>query len=431
MGDVWLAHNETLDIEVAVKLLRKEADGPEAGSRFLREARAAARLTHPAIVRIFDFGIAEHGEPFIVMERLTGEDLATALQRRGRLPAVHAVRTLLPIAHALASAHAKGVVHRDLKPENVFLSRGEGDRLEPKVVDFGVAKLDLPMELQLTKDGMLLGSPAYMSPEQAQGIGVDHRADIWSLAVVLYETIAGIRPFDGRTHNATLISIGKDEPKPFTELSAGDDELWRIVAKGLRKDRRQRWDSMRAFGEALASWALKCGATEDIAGQAIDATWGKAATTGGDGLGVSLPPPAAPREAVDTLRRAVVRPKRWMWIAGAGAAGVLVLGSLVWKLATSAPSAPSPVAKVSATTSAPSPGLPPSMPAPAASEAKGPDGVPAGRKAGVAHKKRARAIPVKTLAQIPVDSQTASGAAKKSAGARSAKTRSGSTNPYR
>jgi serine/threonine-protein kinase len=393
MGDVWLARNETLDIDVAVKLLRKEAEGPEAGSRFLREARAAARLAHPSIVRIFDFGLAEQGEPFIVMERLIGEDLSTALQRRGRLPAIHAVRTLLPIAHALASAHAKGVIHRDLKPENVFLSRGEGERLEPKVVDFGVAKLDLPMELQLTKDGMLLGSPAYMSPEQSQGIGVDHRADIWSLAVVLYETIAGVRPFDGKTHNATLISIGRDEPRPFTELSAGDDELWRIVAKGLRKDRRHRWDTMRSFGEALAIWAVDRGATEDITGQAIESLWANAGQ--GDVLGVSLMPPALRREAVDTLRRPPApRPRRWPLFAGAGALALLLVGAVFWKHASAPEPAPAvpvvvkpapltaPAATVTAATSADS-AAPPVKATP--------------------HRKNGRPIPVKNLSQIPVD----------------------------
>ena len=330
MGDVWLARNETLDVEVAVKLLRKEADGPEAGSRFLQEAKAAARLTHSSIVRIFDFGIAERGEPFIVMERLVGEDLATVLQRRGRFPAIHAVRTILPIAHALASAHAKGVIHRDLKPENVFIAQGEaGERIEPKVVDFGVAKLDLPKELQLTKGGVLLGSPAYMPPEQARGAGVDHRADIWSLAVVLYEMVAGVRPFDAKTHNAILVAIGRDEPRPFTELSAGDDELWNIVAKGLRKDRRLRWESMLAFGEALASWARARGAIDDVRGQAIETTWAESVEDLAL-VGRSIPPPTVRRETVDTLRRPL-RHGRWRWAVVAAVAAVALIAALVWK----------------------------------------------------------------------------------------------------
>ncbi len=396
MGDVWLARNEALDIDVAVKLLRKEAEGPEAGSRFLREARAAARLTHPAIVRIFDFGLAERGEPFIVMERLIGEDLATLLQRRGRFPAIHAVRTLLPIVHALVSAHAKGVIHRDLKPENVFLARADGDRIEPKVVDFGVAKLDLPKELTLTKDGVLLGSPAYMPPEQAQGTGVDHRADIWSVAVVLYEMVAGIRPFDGRTHNAILIAIQRDEPRAFTDLSAGDDQLWSIVAKGLCKDRRQRWDSMRAFGEALANWALARGATEDISGQAIEATW-RDSSDELVMLGQSAPPPTVRRETVDTIARAPRRRLWWRWALGVAIAAVLVLAALLWKGARwkgarseKPPAAPPAVVQSYEPRSSPLPATAEAPPAPASAVPSAPARNP-------------NAVPVTASSQLPVN----------------------------
>src|SRR5262249_35521643 len=181
----------------------------------------------------------------------------------------------LPLVEALAAAHAKGVVHRDLKPENVFLAQREGDRLQPMIVDFGVAKVDVPMDLELTKDGMLLGSPAYMSPEQARGAPVDLRADVWSLAVVLYEMVTGVRPFEGRTRNATLVAIGRDEPRPLTQLSAGDDELWAVVAKALRKNPDARWPSMRAFGQSLANWLMARGASEDVTGAALDAVWVK------------------------------------------------------------------------------------------------------------------------------------------------------------
>ncbi len=404
MGDVWLARNEALDIDVAVKLLRKEADGPDAGSRFLREARAAARLTHPAIVRIFDFGIAERGEPFIVMERLIGEDLATLLQRRGRFPAIHAVRMILPIIHALVSAHAKGVIHRDLKPENVFLARGEGDRIEPKVVDFGVAKLDLPKELALTKNGVLLGSPAYMPPEQAQGVGVDHRADIWSLAVVLYEMVAGVRPFDGKTHNALLVSIGADEPRPLTDLSAGDEELWGIVAKALRKDRRERWESMRAFGEALAAWAIARGASEDVTGHAIEATWRDSADEVVM-LGQSLPPPTVRRETVDTLRRGPPRHKRWRWAwVIVAIALVSIAAALLWRRAR--PAAVGPGASNSIQRyqplAAPSP-QDSSTPAVPATPPVVLDSLPKPEESA----KRSRAVPVRTLSQLPVDGASA------------------------
>jgi serine/threonine-protein kinase len=400
MGDVWLARNEALDIDVAVKLLRKEAEGPDAGSRFLREARAAARLTHPATVRIFDFGIAEGGEPFIVMERLIGEDLATLLQRRGRFPAIHAVRTILPIVHALASAHAKGVIHRDLKPENVFLARADGDRIEPKVVDFGVAKLDLPKELSLTKNGVLLGSPAYMPPEQAQGTGVDHRADIWSLAVVLYEMVAGVRPFDGKTHNAVLIAIGRDEPRPITDLSAGDEDLWNIVAKGLCKDRRQRWESMRAFGEALAGWAIARGASEDITGHAIEATW-RDSSDEVVTFGPSPPPPTVRREPVDTLRRASLRYKHWRWVAAAVAAAVLLLVVAWWKRVRSVPDQARESNQAQRYQPVVAP-LPADTPTSAATPPPVVDAPPSAKPAAPGTKS-ARPVPVRTLSQLPVD----------------------------
>jgi hypothetical protein len=429
MGDVWLAHNETLDIEVAIKLMRHESRSPEATERLLREARAAARLRHPAIVRIFDFGAADHGEPYIVMERLVGEDLATLLGRRGRLPSVDAVKTILPIVEALASAHAKGVVHRDIKPENVFLARRESERLQPMIVDFGVAKVDVPMDLELTKNGMLLGSPAYMSPEQARGAPVDHRADIWSLAVVLYEMVTGVRPFDGRTRNAILVSIGRDEPRPLTQLSAGDDELWAIVAKGLRKNPDARWPAMRSFGQALANWLIARGTTEDLAGAVLDATWAKpAAGRLPDELGVvSQIPHAAPREAVNTLPRAVPAPalvlRRWLVTGGVSAAvvGAAAVMAMTGHHATPPPVASATIVSPPAPPRAPVATTPPAAPAPAARAA--PAATPSRAK-----RAKTKPIPVKSLAQIPVD-RSPSAAGKKPAPRRAAASRTSPSKP--
>ncbi|HEU5075646.1 MAG TPA: serine/threonine-protein kinase, partial [Polyangiaceae bacterium] len=138
MGAVWRARNMDLDVEVALKLIRAEATLSEATDRLLREAQAAAKLIDAGIVRVFDFGRSEQGNPFIVMELLEGEDLAAAIQRRGRLSPKRAVRVLLPVVRALSVAHQNGIVHRDLKPENVFLSK-TSNGLQPKVVDFGIA----------------------------------------------------------------------------------------------------------------------------------------------------------------------------------------------------------------------------------------------------------------------------------------------------
>jgi serine/threonine protein kinase len=292
MGDVWLAHNEALDVDVAVKLVRPASGEKDAAERLLGEARAAARLGHPAIVRVFDFGQTASGDPFIVMEHLEGEDLGTALGRLGRLRPPKAIRTLLPIAHALMAAHGKGIVHRDLKPENVFLARVEGDRLQPKIVDFGIAQVDRAKTSHASLAGGLLGSPAYMAPEQARGGEVDHRADVWSFSVVLYEVIAGRRPFIGDTPEAVLHAIVSAEPAPFPSEVGVDGPLFSIIQRGLAKNPADRFPSMKEFGETLAIWLLANGVTEDITGASLDTVWGSTPPPAGDLLGSLRPAPA-------------------------------------------------------------------------------------------------------------------------------------------
>jgi eukaryotic-like serine/threonine-protein kinase len=291
MGAVWRAHDETLDVDVALKLIHRSLVGEETADRLLQEARAAAKLGHSAIVRVFDFGRTKFGEPFIVMELLEGEDLGTLLERRGRLSAIRAVQTILPIVHALDAAHAKGIIHRDLKPENIFVAKEDGQRLQPKIVDFGIAKLDHG-DTRVTRTGALLGSPAYMSPEQARGDDVDHRADIWSLCVVLYEIITGRIPFEGKNANATLYAIIANDPPPLVMFASGDDELWTILSIGLAKDPDKRWQAMRTLGEALAHWLRSRGVNDDVSGAALDATW----LPGGDRLDSlsTVPPQVAP-----------------------------------------------------------------------------------------------------------------------------------------
>lgn len=273
MGDVWLAHNQTLDIDVAIKLIRAESANADLADRLLTEARAAARLGHPAIVRINDFGKTSLGDPYIVMELLDGEDLAKTLVARGRLSPMKAVRSLLPIAHALTTAHTKGIVHRDLKPGNIFLAKTDEGHINPKLVDFGVAKLENEHPPRPSHTGALFGSPLYMSPEQARGDDVDHRADIWALAVVLYETMVGRPPFDGKNYNAVLYSITTNPPTPITDFALGDPELWAILDRALQKDPDRRWYSMRDFGEALARWLQDRGVFADITGASLETNW--------------------------------------------------------------------------------------------------------------------------------------------------------------
>lgn len=273
MASVWVAHNEPLDIHVAIKFIRAELQAHGLAERLLQEARAAARLGHPAIVRVTDFGKTHQGDPYIVMELLTGEDLGAALSRRGALEPLRAVRTLLPIADALATAHAKKIVHRDLKPENIFLATTEEGRTQPKLVDFGIAKFEREDTQRITQMGAAMGSPAYMSPEQARGLDVDGRTDVWSMCVVLYETLTKSLPFQGPNYTALVCAILDNPPRPVAELGIHDAELWQIIARGLEKSADKRWQSMRELGTALARWAIAHGATDDVCGSNLSSTW--------------------------------------------------------------------------------------------------------------------------------------------------------------
>jgi eukaryotic-like serine/threonine-protein kinase len=274
MGVVWSARNIALDSLVALKVVRATSDKVTLQGRLIQEARAAAKLTHPAIVKVFDVGQTERGDPFIVMELLEGDSLGDILAKEGRLPAVQAVRTLLPIADALWLAHSKGIVHRDLKPDNVFVVQQEGV-IQPKLVDFGIVKVQgVEVESHLTRDGDVLGSPDYMSPEQARGQDdVGHYSDIWSFCVVLYEAVSGRTPYKGANYNALLRQIVEDTPPSLRELAAGDDELSAIVMRGLSKQPEQRFASMGELGRALAQWLLHHGVTEDICGSTLEARW--------------------------------------------------------------------------------------------------------------------------------------------------------------
>lgn len=273
MGEVWAAHSETLDIEVAIKLIRESTSDHTSHERLLREARLAARLQDPAIIRIFDVGTSEKGDPYIVMELLKGEDLASHLERVGAHTPEYAVRLLLPVLRALETIHDAGVVHRDLKPENIFLSRRANGVTQPKLLDFGIAKLEKSVDLRLTHTGILVGSPCFMSPEQARGEEANTLSDLWSFCVVLYETVTGRLPFTGNNYNALLQSILKSDPLSFAEAHVLDDHLWDIVQRGLAKDTKARWPNAQKLGDALAAYLLQRKVTHDVSGVALRASW--------------------------------------------------------------------------------------------------------------------------------------------------------------
>jgi serine/threonine protein kinase len=267
-GVVWVAHDRVLNLEVAVKLVREfEAANDDFARRTQLEASSAARIAHPAVCRALDFGLSEHGEPFVVSELLEGESLDDAIVRTGRLEATHAVRLLLPILEALRAAHESGIIHCDVKPANIFLARDGLRRLQPKLLDFGIA-----CWLGDTSEAGICGTPHYMSPEQAQGGGdVDGRSDLWSFCATLYETLTGVVPFWGENHESVLRAVQSAEPEPITTFCTGDDALSAIVLRGLQRHRDARWQSARELSGELCRWLLAQGVETDVCDHSLRA----------------------------------------------------------------------------------------------------------------------------------------------------------------
>jgi serine/threonine-protein kinase len=274
MGVVWLARHSTLDIDVAVKLPNPSERGSAQQLRAFTEARLAAQLLHPAVCRVLDFGLTAEGDPCVVTEWLQGETLADVLAREGRLPATEAVGILLPLLEALSITHGRGVVHQDVKPENLFLARDAQHRLQPKLLDFGIARESARCASWL-KPGVISGTPFYMSPEQAGGrADIDHRADVWSACATLYEMVSGRLPFDGDTCEEVLALVTESEPRPLLEHGVGDPALAAIIHRGLQKERDRRFASAAELWAALANWLIDQGVETDVTGQSLRSRFG-------------------------------------------------------------------------------------------------------------------------------------------------------------
>jgi serine/threonine-protein kinase len=349
MGVVWVAHSLVLGVDVALKLIRASIAGPALSSRMAREAHAAARLGHPALVRVFDFGWTGRGDPFLVMELVQGETLSALLDRDARLTPIRAVQMLLPIADGLRLAHEKEIVHRDIKPDNIFIAADAFGRVQPKLLDFGIAKVEHGTgDGKLTQFGAVLGSPEYMSPEQALGAEeVDGRTDVWSFCVVLYQVLTGEMPFRRPNYNALMHAIINDEPAPTTDLGVADAGLWAVIQRGLSKKRERRWPSVSAVGEALALWLYEHGIKEDISGNSIRAVWLDAGLTSSriELVSSAAPRPTSardrgapalallrslePRPQVEAAPHALVRPSTRSPLLAGIALGGLTAGVLV------------------------------------------------------------------------------------------------------
>ncbi len=254
MGAVWVARHQLLDTDVAVKFMDAAiASNESLRQRFEREAKAAALIKSPHVVQVLDYGV-EDGTPYIVMELMEGEDLGARLERVGRVEIAEAYRILEPIGKALRRAHDLGIVHRDLKPGNVFLARSGDDEIV-KVLDFGIAKdVTITGAATSTSSGMMLGSPSYMSPEQIRETKqVDHRSDLWSVGVILYEALTGRMPFDEVENiGKLLVTICTEAaPPPSSLLPSLDPEVDRFFERALARDKAARFQSMSELVEAF------------------------------------------------------------------------------------------------------------------------------------------------------------------------------------
>ena len=340
MGAVYEAVQLRLNKRVAVKLMARDlAANQEALARFHREAEITSHLGHPHLVAVFDFGQAESGEPYLVMEYLEGEDLDQRLRRVGRMPIETVVRVVKQVASALGAAHDQGVVHRDLKPGNVFLLQIPGEPDFAKVLDFGISKMKAA-RTQLTNASAVMGTPNYMSPEQATGMveDIDHHADQWALACIAWQMLLGRGPFVADEVAAILYQIINLDPHPLAPRVPGlPPAVETVLRRALSKRPAERFASIREFSRAFDTAA---------SGRPADATPAPVAvppatpagptiaygTTPVAGSAPAAPAPQARREpaaevsqtdddAMETLPRNRIRPVHMLVMA----VGVLLL----------------------------------------------------------------------------------------------------------
>jgi serine/threonine-protein kinase len=262
MGAVFEVEHSAIGRVVAMKVLHPAQAGKKvAVKRFHQEARAAGGIGHPNICEVFDFGTLGDGSPYLVMERLKGETLASRIANEGGLPFLDVVDVVMQVLSGLAAAHERGILHRDIKPENVFLAERAGYPAIAKLLDFGVSKIipgaavgEWDDETDLTKTGMVMGTPYYMSPEQARGDrNLDGRVDLYACGVMLYESLTGQRPFIAKNYNSLLVQILQGGASPPRSLRASiPTALEAVVVRAMAKNRDDRYQSAADFSRALA-----------------------------------------------------------------------------------------------------------------------------------------------------------------------------------
>ncbi|MBI4704495.1 MAG: serine/threonine protein kinase [Deltaproteobacteria bacterium] len=329
MGSVWVADHLTLHSQVAVKFMSASVeDDPVSVARFTREARAAANIKSPHVVRMFDHGATEDGVRYLVMELLDGDSLDKRLRTTGPLNLIELAKIVSQVCKALADAHALGIIHRDIKPANIFLTDSGGE-LFVRVLDFGVAKFTAEEAIQMTTAGNMVGTPAYMSPEQIFDAGtVDHRTDLWSLGVVAYQALTGKLPFKGVTLGEICVSIKRGEFIPVGALRGdASPHIDDWFATALNIDAAGRFASAKQMAEELE---LAVGLPTMMASApSVVASHPRYLDSGSYGRPVTFPGPASSIRAPPGGRRSrvlVVLASALLALAAGGLAAFLLVG---------------------------------------------------------------------------------------------------------
>jgi serine/threonine protein kinase len=334
MGSVYKAEQPNMNRLVAIKVLHARFAGrDDLVARFRREARAMSQLSHPNTARVYKFGQLADGSAYFVMDYMEGKNLAHTVREQGPMDSDRAIQIMLQVCGALEEAHRAGIIHRDLKPENIFLTQQAGNSDFPKVLDFGLAKVSEKQmgrgSMMLTQQGMVFGTPEFMSPEQTQGDTLDRRSDIYSLGLILYELLTGKLPFDATKPIDIMRAHVQEPPIPLNNRVPGrqfSQTLCEALAKSLEKKRDNRYATTLEFAEALK----RCLTNPPVSARPAAPVVATAPTATMQTSDEAASAPTVIRRATDGTEPPTVPVSRGPMIVLAIGAALLVLAVGVW-----------------------------------------------------------------------------------------------------